>query len=77
MARFHRMRLLDVVEAVSDVATRDDETLATVASLINSGKVRFCGHLAGATIDLSARAGAASSTRHRGPRPVTPQTQVA
>ena len=77
MARFHRMRLLDVVEAVNDMATSEDETLATVASLINSGKVRFCGALAGATIDLSARAGAAPSIHHRGPRPATPQTYVA
>ncbi len=50
MAPFHHMRLLNVVEAVSDAATSDDETLATVASLINSGKIQFCGDLAGATI---------------------------
>jgi len=69
MASVHHMRLLDVVEAVNDVATSEDETLATVTFLINTGKVRFCGHLAGATINLSARAVAAPSARHRGLRP--------
>jgi hypothetical protein len=58
MARSHHTRLLDLVQTVSDVATSDDETLATVAYLINSGKVRLCGGFAGGTIDLSARAGA-------------------
>jgi hypothetical protein len=46
--------LLDVIQAVSDVASIDQETLATVADLINSGQVRLCGDAAGATIDLSA-----------------------
>jgi hypothetical protein len=46
--------LLDVIEAVSDVTSSDQETLATVADLINSGQVRLCGDTAGATIDLSA-----------------------
>jgi hypothetical protein len=45
--------LLDVIQAVSDVAASDQETLATVADLINSGQVRLCGDTAGATIDLS------------------------
>jgi hypothetical protein len=44
--------LLDVIQAVSDVAASDQETLATVADLINSGQVRLCGDTAGATIDL-------------------------
>jgi hypothetical protein len=46
--------LLDVIQTVSDVTSSDQETLATVADLINSGQVRLCGDTAGATIDLSA-----------------------
>jgi hypothetical protein len=46
--------LLDVIQAVSDVTSSDQETLETVADLINSGQVRLCGDTAGATIDLSA-----------------------
>jgi hypothetical protein len=46
--------LLDVIQVVSEVAASDQETLATVADLINSGQVRLCGGAAGATIDVSA-----------------------
>jgi hypothetical protein len=46
------LTLLDLVEAVSEAAANDQETLATVADLINSGRVRLCGNAAGATIDL-------------------------
>jgi hypothetical protein len=46
--------LLDIIQAVSEVAASDQETLATVADLINSGQVRLCGCAAGATIDVSA-----------------------
>jgi hypothetical protein len=46
--------LLDVIQAVSEVAASDQETLATVADLINSGQVRLCGDAAGATSDVSA-----------------------
>jgi hypothetical protein len=48
------LTLLDVIQAVSEVAASDQETLATVADLINSGRVRLCGDAAGATIDVSA-----------------------
>ena len=51
--------LLDVVRAVSEYTTSDDEVVATVAFLINSGKVRLCGTFAGAKIDLSVQPGAA------------------
>jgi hypothetical protein len=47
------MTLLDLVQAVSDFATNDEEIVATVAYLINSGKVLLCGNFAGARIDLS------------------------
>jgi hypothetical protein len=46
--------LLYVIQVVSGVAASDQETLATVADLINSGQVRLCGGAAGATIDVSA-----------------------
>ena len=45
---------LDVIQAVSEVAASDQETLATVADLINRGQVRLCGDAAGATSDVSA-----------------------
>ena len=54
MGRSRYLTLLDVIQAVSEVAACDQEILATVADLINSGQVRLCGHAAGATIDLSA-----------------------
>jgi hypothetical protein len=47
MARSCALTLLDLIHAVSEVATSNQETLATVADLINSGTVRLCGHFAG------------------------------
>jgi hypothetical protein len=44
--------LLDLIQAVSDSAQNDDEVVATVAYLINSGRVRLCGTFAGAKIAL-------------------------
>jgi hypothetical protein len=60
MARSRDLMLLDLIQAVREVAANDQETLATVADLINSGQVRLCGDLAGAMIDLSATADAAA-----------------
>jgi hypothetical protein len=54
MASTRYPTLLDVIQAVSEVAASDRETLATVADLINSGQVRLCGDAAGAMIDVSA-----------------------
>jgi len=53
--------LLDLVWTVSAFATSDEELVATVASLINSGQVLLCGTFAGARIELSASASAAPS----------------
>jgi hypothetical protein len=57
--------LLDLVRAVNEYAKDDDETVATVAYLINSSKVMLCGIFAGAKIDLrpghGARRGSSSS----------------
>ena len=64
MATFYKATLLDLVKSVSDYAKADDEIVATVAYLINSGKVLLCGNFAGARIDLSPAVYAASpSTR--------------
>jgi hypothetical protein len=60
MARCRSLTLLDVIQAVSEAAASDQETLATVADLINSGQVRLCGDYAGAVIDLSATEDAAA-----------------
>jgi hypothetical protein len=59
--------LLDLIQTVGQCTTRDDEVVATVAYLVNSGKVRLCGNFAGARIDLSVMVApasvAASATR--------------
>lgn len=48
-----RSTLLDLVQAVTTYATSDAEIVATVAYLINTGRVRLCGSFAGARIDLA------------------------
>ena len=53
MATTTQLTMLDLVQAVSEYAQTDDEIVATVAYLINSGKVRLCGNFAGAKIDLA------------------------
>jgi hypothetical protein len=60
MTSSHNPTLLDLIQAVSEVAANEQEILATVAHLINSGQVRLCGDAAGATIDLLAVADAAA-----------------
>ena len=52
MATTRKSTLLDLLQAVSDYAASDDEIVATVAYLINSGQVLLCGNFAGARIDL-------------------------
>jgi hypothetical protein len=47
-ARSRHPTLLDLIQAVSEVAASEQETLATVADLINSGQVQLCGDGAGA-----------------------------
>ena len=42
--------LLDVVQVVNEFARNDDEVVATVTYLINSGRVQLCGTFAGAKI---------------------------
>lgn len=42
--------LLELVQSVNESTTNDDEVVATVAYLINSGRVRLCGNFAGAKV---------------------------
>jgi hypothetical protein len=60
MAGSRNLTLLDLIQAVSEVTANDQEIMATVADLINSGQVRLCGNAAGATIDLLATVDAAA-----------------
>ena len=41
MARSPVLTLLDVIQAVSEVATNEQETLATMVHLLTSGQVRL------------------------------------
>jgi len=50
----YKTTLLDVVHTVSTFAASDDEVVALVTYLVNSGKIRLCGTFAGARIDLDA-----------------------
>jgi hypothetical protein len=59
MATPSKVTLLDLVQAVNNYATNDDEIVATVASLVNSGKVLLCGNFAGARINIFVPAGTA------------------
>jgi hypothetical protein len=45
--------LLDLVTVVNDVSDNEDEVIATVVHLVNSGTVRLCGTFRGARIDLT------------------------
>ena len=45
-----RCTLLDLVRAVHAVADSEDEVVATVVYLVNSGRVQLCGTFAGAKI---------------------------
>jgi hypothetical protein len=53
----YKSTLLDLVQAINDYATSDDEVVATVTYLVNSGKVLLCGNFAGARIDLAVSTG--------------------
>jgi hypothetical protein len=41
MAESHDLTLLDVIEAVSEVAENDQEIIPTVVHLVSSGQVRL------------------------------------
>jgi hypothetical protein len=42
--------LLELVQAVTEAARNDEEVVATITYLVNSGRVRLCGTFAGAKI---------------------------
>jgi len=44
--------LLEFIQVVSESARNDDEVVATVTYLVNSGRVRLCGTFAGTKIAL-------------------------
>ena len=46
--------LLDLVTAVAKYARSDEEVIATVAYMVNSGRVRLCGNFKDARFDLDA-----------------------
>jgi hypothetical protein len=48
--------LLELVTAVTRHAETDDEVVATVVWLVNSGAVRLCGNFRGARFDLRSAA---------------------
>jgi hypothetical protein len=60
MAKSCDLTLLDVIQAVSEVAANDQETLATVVHLITSGQVRLCDDAIRAMRDLSVTTDAAA-----------------
>jgi hypothetical protein len=60
MPKSRDLTLLDVIQAVSEVAANDQETLATVVHLITSGQVRLCDDAIRAMRDLSVTADAAA-----------------
>jgi hypothetical protein len=51
MAIQQHATLLDLIQTVNESAKNDEEAVATVAYLINSGRVRLCGNFAGAKIN--------------------------
>jgi hypothetical protein len=60
MVRSREVTLLDVIQAVSDVAENDQEIIATVVHLISSGQIRLCDEALEAMRDLVASMGAAA-----------------
>ena len=60
MARSRDLTLLDVIQAVREVAATDQEMLATVVHLISSGQVRLCDDAVRAMKDLLTRTDAAA-----------------
>jgi hypothetical protein len=46
------MTLLDLVAAIAEQAETDDEVVATVQHLINSGRVQLVGHFKGADVKV-------------------------
>jgi hypothetical protein len=60
MPRTRELTFLDVIQAVSEVAENDQESIATVVHLISSGQVRLCDEAIEAMRDLVASMDAAA-----------------
>jgi hypothetical protein len=54
MAMALNVTLLDLVTKVTEYARSEEEVIATVAYMVNSGRVRLCGNFKGARFDLGA-----------------------
>jgi hypothetical protein len=50
MALKKECTLLELVQSVNEITSNDEEVVATVTYLVNSGRVRLCGNFAGAKI---------------------------
>ena len=46
------LTLLELVEAVNDVASSDDEAVATVRHMLRTGRIRLCGNFRGVTVNV-------------------------
>lgn len=53
MAMGHEVTLLDLVTAVSAAADSEEEVVATIVHLVNSGAVRLCGNFRGVRFDTN------------------------
>jgi hypothetical protein len=49
-----QLTLLDLIEAVAEVADSEAEIVSVVAHLVNSGRVKLIGNFRGARINLQA-----------------------
>jgi hypothetical protein len=59
-AQTRTLRLCDVIQAVSDVAATEDETLAAIVHLLRSGQVRLSAQAMTALRELSVTTTAAA-----------------
>lgn len=50
-----RYTLLDVVRVVGQFAHSDEELMAAVTYLVNSGKIKLCGDFAGSKFEMDKR----------------------
>ena len=56
--------LLELLSVVNEMAKTEDEAIATIVHLVNSGTVRLGGTFRGARIDLEPRKPAAARVAH-------------
>jgi hypothetical protein len=58
MALKKECTLLELVQSINEITSNDEEVVATVTYLVNSGRVRLCGNFAGAKITVRPSLGA-------------------